>query len=239
MSKEPINKNPLNPKIKKFMNEDVRTVYYHGKTYIILKDVFQVLGRVKDNGSWTDVKNKVKEFLRLIDKEKEYVENLDVLLKQGKTKVVKEVDLLNIEVLPTVLTQFKPPQTKPEKVKIWGNFMKVVHKILEEAKLQEFILKDREHQSLVSDAITRETDEEMQVINSNVCTLMAKILGVYPDIKKIRKEDLKIYNADTSIDLLEVRQEVLNMYEQMLLMDMSKSEIHEKILKYIKKKYEL
>lgn len=227
-------------KNRKFMGEKIRVVFIDKDMYVVLVDCFKILGRVDKDGNWNYSKEKVERYLKGINKIGD-LKKFQVASKSKKKFANKtvEVDCLKIERLSSVITQFEPNKNKLEQLEMWYKFMEKVDELLEEAKLHRFLIEDKEHQKLISDAITRETDEKMVAINSNVCTLMAKILGVYPDIKRIKKEELKIYNANTTVDLMEVRQEVLNMYEQMLLMDMSKSEIHERILKFVKRKYDL
>lgn len=51
------------PVIKKFLGHEVRTVIDGYKEYIVLKDMFSVLGRVKSNGDWKYEKKKLEKFL--------------------------------------------------------------------------------------------------------------------------------------------------------------------------------
>lgn len=47
------------PVLKKFMNiADVRVIQVGIKEYVVLKDVFNALGRVEANGKWSDAKHK-------------------------------------------------------------------------------------------------------------------------------------------------------------------------------------
>ena len=47
---------------------------------------------------------------------------------------------------------------------------------------------------------------------------MAKLIGVYDKgIKKINKDELKIYQPQLTIDLIEIRQEALKIFEQQYL----------------------
>lgn len=59
------------PIIKKFLGKDVRVVQVGSKEYIILKDMFNILGRVKTNGDWNNEKNKLREFLKEIKREED------------------------------------------------------------------------------------------------------------------------------------------------------------------------
>ena len=56
--------------IKKFLGWDVRIVQVDKRNeYIICKDMFEVLGMVKDDGGWDKPKKKMLELLKLIHKE--------------------------------------------------------------------------------------------------------------------------------------------------------------------------
>lgn len=47
------------PTIKKFLGKEVRVIIIGTDEYIVLKDMFYVLGRVKSDGTWTNEKNKL------------------------------------------------------------------------------------------------------------------------------------------------------------------------------------
>lgn len=72
------------PEIKKFLGKDVRTITVGLNQYIILKDMFNVLGRVKNDGTWTNEKNKLLEFLKLIGKLSDHQEL--VVSSKGKKR---------------------------------------------------------------------------------------------------------------------------------------------------------
>ena len=74
--------------IKNFLGSEVRII---NNEYMVLKDMFEALGRVKEDGTWTDEKNKMDKFLDGIN-QKEYHETLVVLVKQGRAKVEKEIE---------------------------------------------------------------------------------------------------------------------------------------------------
>ena len=102
------------PTIKKFLGKDVRVIEVGTKEYIALKDMFDVLGRVKEDGTWTDSKNKTLEFLADIDKLCDH-EELVVTSKSKKSKSreTQSVDCLLLDTVPIVLTQFRPINSKP------------------------------------------------------------------------------------------------------------------------------
>ena len=52
--------------IKKFLGYDVRVIQVDKRNeYIICKDMFDVLGLVKDDGGWDKPKKKMSEFFRI------------------------------------------------------------------------------------------------------------------------------------------------------------------------------
>ena len=128
-------------KIKKFLGQDVRTVRVdNDHEYIICKDMFNVLGLAKD-GIWNKPKKKMLEFLDGID-EKESWKTLPVRLKdkQSKKGQIRQVDCLNIETTPIVLTQFKPTKRRGEEIlEIWSDFMKFVNMLLKCHDLHKYI----------------------------------------------------------------------------------------------------
>ena len=133
--------------IKKFLGYDVRVVQVDKrKEYIICRDMFDILGLVDEDGTWTRPKNKMLKFLDGMG-ERESLKTLQVLLKQGKAKVTKEVDCINIEIAPIVLTQFQPTKRRGEEVfKRWYEFMKFVNALLEYHDLHKYIINDKEKQ---------------------------------------------------------------------------------------------
>lgn len=145
------NETVYKPIIKKFLGYDVRVVNVDKRNeYIICKDMFDVLGLVKYDGTWTNPKNKMLKFLELMNK-KESHQKLVVLLKQGKSKVQKEVDCLDIETVPIVLTRFEPinsnRRTKEQNKQVldkWARFMEFVDMLLKYHECHKYIVDDKE-----------------------------------------------------------------------------------------------
>ena len=79
----------------------------------------------------------------------------------------------------------------------------------------------------------------MVVVNTQISKMMAELIGVYPDIKKINKDELKIYQPKTTIDLIEVRQEALKIYEQQIIINDDYKCAYDNTLKYMKKIYKI
>lgn len=223
-------------KIKKFLGENVRIVRVDNEhEYIICKDMFNVLGLVKENGSWASAKKKMLDFLQGID-EKESVQTLDVLLKQGKSKVTKEVDCLNIEVAPTVLTQFKPTQRRGKEIlDTWFSFMKFVNMLLKYHECHKYIINDKEKQKLAIKEIVDNGGNAI-ITNQMVNRIMGKLITNDDDFS-ISKDELKIYQPQITIDLLEVRNFVIDKFATFYAFTESHKESYNATLKLAKKKY--
>ena len=98
------------PEIKKFLGKDVRIITVGLNQYIILKDMFEVLGRVKEDGQvQTTDRNKLHKFLKDIDK---LCDSEELMVtsksKKSKSRETQTVGCLLLETVPIVLTQFKP-----------------------------------------------------------------------------------------------------------------------------------
>lgn len=230
------NETVYKPIVKKFLGYDVRVVDVDKRDeYIICKDMFNVLGLVDEDGTWTRPKNKMLEFLNEIDK-KESLKTLQVLLKQGKAKVTKKVDCLNIERVPIILTQFKPTKRRGEEIlKRWYEFMKFVDILLEYHECHKYIIDDKEKQKLAIKEITDNGGSAI-VTNQMVNKIMGKLI-TDEDNFSISKDELKIYQPQTIIDLLEVRNFVIDKFATLYAFTESHKESYNATLKLAKKKY--
>ena len=235
------------PVLKKFMNiADVRVIQVGIKEYVVLKVVFNALGRVEANGKWSDAKHKTFQFLNDIGKIEDG-EKLPVLVKQGRTKTTQEVECLNIETVPMLLTQFRPiasnRRTLEENNKAlekWQEFMRFVNNLLLEHEAYKVIFKDKEEQKHIGYVVTQDMDKSMVIVNTHVAIIMAKLIGVYDQgIKKITKDELKIYQPRVTIDLIEVRQEALKLYQEFLLAFDDYKMAIDGVLNCLKRKYRL
>lgn len=185
--------------IKNFLGSEVRVV---NNEYMVLKDMFEALGRVKEDGTWTDEKNKMDKFLDGIN-QKEYHETLVVLVKQGRAKVEKEIECLKLEVVPVVLTQFKPTNRKgKEAIDKWFEFMKFVNELLVSAKAHKFIIEDTELEKIDRDRLHKLGGKPMIMAGMANTAMGIIITG---EKIKIGKDDLKSYQNQITIDLLECR----------------------------------
>lgn len=185
--------------IKNFLGSEVRVV---NNEYMVLKDMFEALGRVKEDGTWTDEKNKMDKFLDGIN-QKEYHETLVVLVKQGRAKVEKEIECLKLEVVPVVLTQFKPTNRKgKEAIDKWFEFMKFVNELLVSAKAHKFIIEDTELEKIDRDRLHKLGGKPMIMAGMANTAMGIIITG---EKINIGKDDLKSYQNQITIDLLECR----------------------------------
>ena len=115
---------------KMFLGMEVRVV---NKEYIVLKDMFDALGRVKDDGGWNHEYVKLTIFLEEIGK-MDHSQKLRVVVKRGQSE---EVHCLKLDTVPIVLTQFKPTKSNrrtaeenEEALNTWRRFMMFVDELL-------------------------------------------------------------------------------------------------------------
>lgn len=183
------NKTVYKPIIKEFLKQDVRVIKvdaYH--EYIVCKDMFDALGLVKENGDWNDAKKKMLEFLELMDSKADS-ESLGVRVKdkQSKKYQVREVECLNIEIVPLVLTQFKPTKRRGEKaLEIWSDFMKFVKVLLETHSANKYIIKTKKTQTEMQDELYNDGGDPM-FMNIHVNKIMGVILQM-EDGKSVKKK---------------------------------------------------
>lgn len=230
------------PEIKKFLGHKVRVITVELKQYIIENDMFNVLGLLDKNKSIpTNYKNKYIDFLTNMNKlstRKTFM--CSSKTDKTKSRETREYKCLNIETIPIVLTQFKPSNRRRDVLDEWYKFMKWVDSLLQEFEAYKVILKDKEEQKSIAKTITEETDGKMVVINTQISIIMAKLIGVYDKgIKKINKDELKIYQPQVTIDLIEIRQEALKIFEQQYLVLEDYKQASDFTVAYMKKKYHL
>lgn len=239
----------------KFLGEDVRIVDYgYHKRFMVKKDMFKALGKLKTNGDIIDNDNiKYKELIDDLELEegKDYINKLmikvkisDPLKKGGTSKArnTQQVDLINIVQVPIMLTQFKPTKKAKDydnKLKIWRDFMKFINSILQDYHMEDYIIEDKEEWK--RDTLLFNGDEKVAMIANRQTNInMAKILGVYNQgIKYINKNELKKYNSQTTMDLLAIRQELYHEYSNLYSMFESKKIAMVGSLNKIIKKYKL
>ena len=230
------------PITKKFMNiADVRVVPVGIKEYVVLKDVFNALGLLDSRGDIPSAyKSTLASFLNGIgcDRKSFMVTSKS---KKSRSRETQQVDCLDIEVVPLVITQYKPSARRGEDaLNQWFDFMKFVNNLLLEHEAYKVIFKDKEEQKHIGYTITQDMDKSMVIVNTHVAIIMAKLIGVYDQgIKKITKDELKIYQPRVTIDLIEVRQEALKLYQEFLLAFDDYKMAIDGVLNCLKRKYRL
>ena len=198
-------------KVKKFLGEEIRIIE---EEFIVLKDMFKALGRVDKNGKWSYEKKKLINFLDDIDKLCDF-KTLEVTSTSRKSKAREKqmMECLKIDTVPIALTQFKPTSRKRlEAYSIWKEFMKFVDKLLESAKVHRYIINDKQKQKEHMDELFK-TGGSCVRVNIEVNRIMAKLLGVYDKgIKSISKKQLREFNREITIDLLETRDFIMQKF---------------------------
>lgn len=217
--------------IKNFLGSEVRII---NNEYMVLKDMFEALGRVKEDGTWTDEKNKMDKFLDGIN-QKEFHETLVVLVKQGRAKVEKEIECLKLEVVPVVLTQFKPTNRKgKEAIDKWFEFMKFVNELLVSAKAHKFIIEDTELEKIDRDRLHKLGGKPMIMAGMANTAMGIIITG---EKIKIGKDDLKSYQNQITIDLLECRRYFINEFINAYKILKSHSKANKYALQFVMEHY--
>jgi hypothetical protein len=200
--------------------------------------MFDALGLVKENGDWNDAKKKMLEFLDLINKTHDS-ETFGVMLKEHGTKrkyVKREVDCLNMETVPTVLTQFKPTKRRGEEaLNKWAKFMEFVDMLLKYHDLHKYVAIDKQDQQDKM-ASVQDNGGVPIIANQMVNKIMGKLI-TGEDNFSIKKDELKIYQPQTTRDLLKVRKDVLNMFDVIYGVCKSHKQTYDTVLDMALKKY--
>ena len=183
-------------------------------------------------------RNKLKEFLIDINKlcdSKTFT--ITSKSKKSKSRDYQEVDCLNISTIPIVLTQFKPTKAKGEQaLDIWRKFMIFVNDLLESLEVYKYIIIDKDKQKTNTEILIDNGGKPM-IANKMTNQIMAELIGIYPDIKEIKKDELKIYQDQTTIDLLEVRDFVYTKFINAYEFTGSHKDSKQMALKLSKRKY--
>lgn len=111
------------PIIKSFMGiADVRVIQDGRNEYVVCKDMFEILGLVKEDGTWDDTKNKMIEFLKCIDKAE--------MVKTFYISANQKVECLNVVEVPIILAYLKPEREEGQVFKKWSSLMRVMGDLL-------------------------------------------------------------------------------------------------------------
>lgn len=224
---------------KIFLGMEVRVV--NGE-WIVLKDMFDSLGRLRADGQLEGKDTKrLSEFLKDINKVCD-LKTFHITSKsqRSKSRETQEVSCLKLETVPIVLTQFRPTARKGEEVlNKWREFMKFVDELLTELEVYKFIITDKERQKDNTNILIEYGGVPM-IANNQTNIIMAKLIGVYDKgIGKITKEQLKIYQPQTTVDLLEVRNFVFTEFVNAYKFTESHKDSADMVLKLAKRKYNL
>lgn len=225
--------------IKGFLGVEVRVV---NDEYIVLKDMFGAMGRLtKDGQIETTDRRKLDKFLSDIDK---LCDNKSFTItskgKHKKSRETQSVDCLKLDTVPIVLTQFRPTERKGiDSLNKWREFMKFVDELLTSLEVHKFIVTDKEHQKSNMETIM-DCGGSTTITNQQVNGIMAELIGVYNQgIKRINKDELKKYEAQTTVDLLQVREYVLEKFTNAYEFTGSHKTARTMATKLAKKKYNL
>lgn len=232
--------------IKLFFGEEVRVV---NNEWIILQDMFKVLGRLnsKEQISTGDRK-RVIEFLELINKLNNVQKlTIDFRKKKGNSNnsngSIQDVTCIKIESAPIILTQFEPinsnrrtdEENKAVKTK-WKEFMIFVDELLVSAKAHNFIIEDTELEKIDRDRLHKLGGSAMKM-----ATMVNYAMGVIVTGEKIKikKDDLKQYQNQTTIDLLECRRYFINEFINAYKILKSHSKANKYALQFVMEHYGL
>jgi hypothetical protein len=245
------------PVVKEFLGMEVRIVGVDGNEYIILKDMFDVLNRLDDNGDIpTSTNNKVNEFLQGIGKSSDRKKiTVDFGKKKGKGNKsngsIQTPWCLKLETVPVLLTQFKPSnskkRTQEENERImneWFEFMKFVNELLVESESYKYIIFDKGYQNKFHDKInelvpSNYPDNPYRVANAHI----AKVVGVMvcgAEIPIWKGEITSLSLSDgTVIEMLKLREEIQNVYISAYEMDLDFNIAYEKTKEVMLRRYKL
>ena len=222
--------------IKKFLGMEVRVV---NNEYIVLKDMLGALGRLESDGKLSTAHiRKTKEFIEKINLSEGKSFTLTSKGKK-KSKESQEFFCVKLEIVPILLTQFEPSKrVGDEALKIWTDFMKFVNDLLVSLEVYKFIVVDKElHKEDMS--TLKDAGGNCMISQKQVNGIMAELIGVTPGIKSITKDELKIYQGQTTIDLLEVREFVMKKFINAFEFTGSHKTARAMATKLCKKKFDL
>lgn len=201
---------------KKFFDEEGNFIKTSEGEWLVVRDMFNWLGRLDENGDIPTAYNKkLNKFLKNIDRECDHKTfTVTSKTKKSKSRETQNIRCIKVDVVPMVLTQFEPTaRIGKEKHQQWCDLMKFINEILIELEVYKFITVDKEYQkdcmTKLAKIIPDITQNDYKTFNTNVANIMGTLIGV--DIP-VFKETLKIYNNQTTVDLLTVREEVLDAY---------------------------
>lgn len=228
---------------KKFMNETGRFINVEGEEWLVVKDMFNWLGRLRKDGQIEgDDRDKLNNFLEDIN-QISAVGSYHITSKGRKqSREVQKVDCIKIDVVPMVLTQFKPTKRAgEERLNIWRELMQFINNILMELEVHKFITVDKDYQkdcmerlkAIVPDSCP---DNVYKTVNNHIAMIMGQLMSMN---SPIYKKDITQFNNQTTVDLLVVREEALDLYLTMYELTNSFEQSYNNTLNVMKKRHNI
>ena len=253
---------------KKFMNETGRFINVDGEEWLVVKDMFGWLDRLTSENKIapTDKRN-LNQFLGYIN-QTECLKEFDIKTPKGEMpstskrsnsngligdttlhplsnkrgEVQKGVKCIKIDVVPMVLTQFEPTaKASKEKHEQWCELMQFINNILMELEVHKFITVDKDYQkdcmerlrAIVPDSCP---DNVYKTVNNHIAMIMGQLMSMN---SPIYKKDITQFNNQTTVDLLVVREEALDLYLTMYELTNSFEQSYNNTLNGIKKRHNI
>ena len=191
------------PTIKYFLGEPVRVIEVNNVEYLICKDMFSVLGRVRADGTWDDAKKKLLNFTKPLSTIED-PEIFGALVEQGKIQTRQEVLCIRLEDAPIIASQYRPPQTKPLVLQKWNDFIDWLNILIKENSESNPVVKDKNMEKLVKSISATEFAKQIDLKTSQL-TEKLEALGMiefssrdilnYVDSKYLVKRGKKQYQV--------------------------------------------
>lgn len=165
------------PTIKYFLGEPVRVIEVNNVEYLICKDMFSVLGRVRADGDWDNARQKLFNFTKpsrtIAD---------PTILGVGQTDSLgrpnyQEVLCIRLEDATIIASQYRPPQTKPLVLQKWYDFIDWLNILIKENSESNPIVKDKNMEKLVKPMSATEFAKQIGLTTSKL-TQKLEALGM-------------------------------------------------------------
>lgn len=203
--------------IVKFLGEDVRVV--NGE-FIVLKDMFKVLGRVKKDGGWNDPKVRLISFLEDSEKIRDFgILEVSYGKKLGsKARKSYNVECLKLSTAYLSLLLFRPTKNAKNykhKLEIWRRFINFLDDLIEKEYKDEIeeilIIRDEDKQKAnISKSM------EFKLNPKEVNNIINRIIGKLLKKNYITKGELRKLNNVTEIDLMFIRDKIHKRFNKLL-----------------------
>lgn len=228
---------------KKFMNETGRFINVDGEEWLVVKDMFNWLGRLRADGQVeTTDRNKLIKFLKNIRQETAG-ETFTITSKGRKqSRETQEAWCIKIDVVPMVLTQFEPTaRAGKERHDQWCELMQFINNILMELEVHKFITVDKDYQKDCMERLRAIVpascpDNVYKTVNNHIAMIMGQLMSMN---SPIYKKDITQFNDQTTVDLLVVREEALDLYLTMYELTNSFEQSYNNTLNVMKKRHNI